>query len=139
MRSRSSHRRFAGPSLCAVALALFGGTVVREHEIGTTRVSVQFQEGRAYDIEIVTDATALAEKIEASAGRPLPVDTHPARLQSLFASSDERFRQRVKLAFDATDVRPAIAYSVAPPVDAVSATAATIRLTGQIPPGAHHF
>ena len=116
--------RIFGILLCAAAL--------RAHEIGTTRVSVFFQAGRTYDIEIVTDAAALVEKLEASAGRSSPAGLPPARLQSMLSSSDEKFRQRVRIAFDASDVRPAIAYSVA-------AAVATIRLTGQIPPGARHF
>ena len=120
-------------------MALLCGTAVRAHEIGTTRVSVLFQEGRTYDIEIVTDATSLAEKLEVSAGRSLPTDASAARLQSLLASADGTFRRRVKIAFDASEVRPAIAYSVVPPVDASSAAAATIRLTGEIPPGARRF
>ena len=74
-----------------------------------------------------------------SAGWSSPADTHPARLQSLLTSFDEKFRQRVKLAFDASEVRPVIAYSVAPGTDAASAPVATIRLTGQIPPDARHF
>ena len=56
-----------------------GGAAVRAHEIGTTRVSVLFQEGRTYDIEIVTDAAALVEKLEAvepaSRRRPIRVRT----------------------------------------------------------------
>jgi len=35
--------------------------------------------------------------------------------------------------------RPAVKYSVEPPVDATSAAAATIRLTGEIPANASHF
>src|SRR5262252_2482087 len=85
---------------CAVLVALCCGAVVRAHEIGTTRVSVVFSEGRTYDIEIVTDAVALAEKIEASAGRTAPVDTRPDRLRSLLAGSDKQFRKRVTIAFD---------------------------------------
>ena len=92
-----------------------------------------------YDVEIVTDAPALVEKLEASAGRSTPPDTRPARLQSLLTSSDETFRQRVKIAFEGSEVRPAIAYSVAPGIDAASAAVATIRLSGQIPPDARHF
>jgi hydrogenase/urease accessory protein HupE len=43
------------------------------------------------------------------------------------------------MAFDASDVRPAIAYSVSPGFEATSAAAATIRLTGQIPQQARRF
>src|SRR5215213_8156546 len=59
-----------GAVLCAAIVALPGETMVRAHEIGTTRVSVVFHEGRTYDVEIVTDAAALAEKLDASAGQP---------------------------------------------------------------------
>ena len=52
--------------LCAANLAVFGAAVMQAHEIGTTRVSVLLQPDRTYQIEIVTDATALIEKL----GRP---------------------------------------------------------------------
>lgn len=132
-------RRVYRPALGAAVFALLSGAAVRAHEIGTTRVSVLFQEGRTYDIEVVTDAIVLVEKLEGPAGRPSPAGSSPARLQSLLTSLDERFRQRVKILFDASDVRPAIAYAVAPGIDAASAPVATIRLTGRIPPGARHF
>jgi len=125
--------------LCAAVMAILCGAAVRAHEIGTSRVSVLFADGGTYDVEIVTDAAALVEKLEASAGSPSPSGIHPIRLQSLLAHLDDRFRQRVKIAFDGSDVRPAITYSVAPGIDAVSAPIATIRLTGQIPPDARHF
>lgn len=106
-----------------LAVALLCAATLSAHEIGTTRVSVLFLENGAYDVQIVTDATALAEKLGASVGE----------------GSDEKFRQRVKIAFDGSEVRPAIRYSVEPPIDATSAAAATIRLTGQIPSGARQF
>src|SRR3989441_1026798 len=81
-------------------------------------------------------AGTLVENLRASAGWSSPADTRPARLQSLLTSFDEKFRQRVRIAFDASDVRPAITYSVGPAIDAASAAVATIRLTGQIPPDA---
>jgi len=136
MRSASPRRWRLGPTVCAVALLC--GATVRAHEIGTTRVSVLL-EGRTYNIEIVTDAVALVEKLEASAGGSSPANTRPARLQSFFTSFDEKFRQRVELAFDASAVRPVISYSVALGIDAASPMVATIRLTGPIPPGARHF
>jgi len=100
--SRSNHafvlafrrRAVRGAAPFAVLMALLCGTAVRAHEIGTTRVSVLFREGRTYDIEIVTDAAALVEKLEASAGRSLPADTSPARLQSLLPGLDEARRVR---------------------------------------------
>jgi hydrogenase/urease accessory protein HupE len=121
------------------AAFVFVACAAHAHEIGTSRVAVIFQEGRTYQVQIVTDATALAEKLEASAGATLPANMSAAALQSLIASFDERFRQRVKLAFDGSEVRSTITYSVEPPIDAASAAAATIRLTGEIPADARHF
>jgi hydrogenase/urease accessory protein HupE len=138
-RSASQRRRLVGSALCAVVVALLCGAAVRAHEIGTTRVSVLFQEGRTYDVEIVTDAATLVEKLEASAGGSSSPDPGSAHLQSLLTSYDEKFRQRVKLAFNASDVHPVITYSVAPAIDTTSPAVATIRLTGQIPPDARHF
>jgi len=99
------------------AIVLFCGVVAYAHEIGTTRVSAVLHEDLTYGIEIVTDAVTLAEKLDGSPGGD-------------FAG---RFLQRVKIAFDGQSVRPAVAYSEA------AGAVATIRLTGQIPPGAREF
>jgi hydrogenase/urease accessory protein HupE len=125
-------------SIRSAAVALICAATVHGHEIGTTRVAVLFQNGRTYQVEVVTDATALAEKLAASAGASLPASGAP-RLRALIESSDEDFRRRVALKFDGVEVRPDITYSVEPPVDATSAAAATIRLTGQIPPNVKNF
>ena len=121
-----------------VAVLLLCGSVVRAHEIGTTRVSVLLQDERSYTIGIVTDATALVEKLEASAGRPPGVHTDPVRQQALLRAFDDIFRRRLTVAFDGSAVHPAIEYSVAPPGDGTSpATAtATIRVSGATPDGA---
>jgi hydrogenase/urease accessory protein HupE len=122
------------------ALMLFvSGAALRAHEIGTTRVSVLFDEGRTYRIEIVTDAASLVEKLDAVNGQSPRADLGPERLQSALVGFDETFRRRVKLAFDTSQAHPAIAYAVSPGTDAASSPVATIRLTGEIPPGAGHF
>ena len=108
------------------AFILLCGSVARAHEIGTTRVSVVLRADRTYHIEIATDAAALLEKLEASAGRP------PRPLE-------ETFLQRLTVAFDGMDVHPAIEYSVAPSPEAASPALATIRLEGEIPRGAREF
>src|SRR5437868_2937857 len=121
-------------------VALFYCLVLQAHEIGTSRVAVLLHEdSQTYEVELVTDATALAEKLEASAGKQLPATIQADRLESLLESFDESFRQRVHIAFDASEVRPAITYSVSPALDASSAPAAVIRFTGQIPPDAHRI
>ena len=113
--------------------------MVRAHEIGTTRVSVLFQKGHTYDIKIATDAGALADKLEASTGGSAPANLDPNGFKTLLQSLEPTFRQRVKIAFDGAEVRPAIAYSIEPPVDATSATAAILHLTGEIPADARNF
>src|SRR5206468_7108633 len=75
-------------------------------------VSATFHDNRTYDIEIVTDAAALAEKLAASGGD---------------------LRSRLKIVFDTGEARPQLAYS------AVPGALATIHLTGQIPANARQF
>src|SRR3954464_436180 len=88
-----------------LVLLLVGGALWG-HEIGTTRVTAVFPRGGSYDVEIVTDAAALAEQLGAVGDR------------------EETFRRRVKLAFDGVEARPAITFGP------------TIRLTGRVPAGA---
>jgi hydrogenase/urease accessory protein HupE len=139
LHSRSLRRWLVGPALCAALVALASRAAVRAHELGTTRVSVALQQAQTYDVEVVTDAAALVEKLEASSGQPPRSESRPDRLQSVLTGFDGKFRERVKLTFDASDVRPAIAYAVSQGSDAASAPMATIRLTGQIPAGAARF
>src|SRR4051794_31287870 len=95
------------------------------HEIGTTRVSANFHEGRTYEIVIVTDGASLAEKLAASRGGPAPPDVRPGGLETLLSSSDGQFRRRLRIAFDDAEANPAIAYSVS--ADGGSGPLATIR------------
>jgi len=139
MPSPSRQRWRVARCLGAMVAALLCGTAVLAHEIGTTRVAVLFHEGRTYEVEIVTDAQALLDKLEASAGRSPVAETLPARLQTLLTSLDGTFRQRVKIEFGEVEARPEIAYSVAPGSDATSSPVATVRLTGKVPPGAGPF
>lgn len=126
-------RQLAYLALCAVVIALLNSPTVYAHEIGTTRVSILLQEGQTYQVEIVTDAVALAEKLQSAAGEASAIDPSLTGLQAVFARFDEPFRQRVQLAFDTQNVYPAIAYTVTPGVGPLSPAVATIRLSGQIP------
>ena len=125
------HRFLFAAMLCSLTASA--------HEIGTSRVAVLLRDGRTYDVEIVTDATALAEKLEAVGGGQLSNGLQAAQLQKLIAGYEDRFRQRMRLAFDDQPVEPVISYSVVPAEDASSAAAATIHLVGLIPPGARSF
>ena len=108
-----------GPSIAAacIALGLLAGGAANAHEIGTTRVAAFFGDGR-YDIEIVTDAAALTEKLKAAAGGTVALD--------------DVFRQRIAVVFDGVEDHPAIQYAGA-------STVATIRLSGDIPRDARYF
>jgi hypothetical protein len=131
-------RRRLLAALCWAAVALTGGALAQAHEIGTTRVSVLFQQGRTYRIEIVTDAVTLAEKVAASTGTALPIEPKPAQLQTALTNADASFRRRTKVAFDDVEVTPAIAFWVSE-ADASRNAVATIELRGQVPPGASGF
>jgi hypothetical protein len=138
-RSRSNRRGWSiAAVLCAVSV-LASAVVLRAHEPGTTTVSASFDADGTYRVEIVTDALALAEKLEAAGGRLLPTGIGHAEVQSLLRHSDAAFRKKIALAFETSEVRPVILYNVAPPADAFSGPVATIALTGTVPPGAHHF
>jgi hydrogenase/urease accessory protein HupE len=129
-------QRRIGVAIVAAAVMCVGAAA-RAHELGTTRVSILLNEGQTYDVEVVTDAAALVEKLEASSGEPPVADIRrPDRLQARLEHFDEQFRHRVALRFDASEVRPAITYAVASGADAAASPIATIRLIGRIPSGA---
>jgi hydrogenase/urease accessory protein HupE len=120
-----------------LATIVFGGSVAHAHEIGTTRVSVTFEQSAPYNIEISTDAMSLVEKLS---GQTPPSDVTAVTLQSQLQEYDERFRGRVAIAFDGTAVSPtAIDYAVTGVATATSSPEATIRLRGTIPPNARQF
>lgn len=128
-----------GVVAAVAAVLIAGGAAVRAHEIGTTRVSVLLDANRRYEIEVVTDAAALVEKLEAAAGRAPGSGDDPVRQQAVLATLDELFRRRVTASFDGRAIDPAIVYSVSPSIDAWSPAVATVRLSGEIPPGARSF
>lgn len=66
-------------------LTLLLAIAAQAHEIGTTRITANFPEGRTYNIEIVTDAASLAEK---------------------WQGGEEQFLRRVDLQFDGAGASP---------------------------------
>src|SRR3954447_17603355 len=98
-----------GNSRAALVVLAICGTAAA-HEIGTTRVTAAFH-GGSYEIEVVTDGAALAEKL---------------------AATRQPFEMRVKVAFGQTQVAPAVARST-------RGTEELVRLTGAIPAGAGPF
>src|SRR5262249_32936912 len=100
----------------------------------------------AYDIEIVTDAAALVEKLETVSGvagqydrsAENPVRSAPV-LQALLKTYDEAFRRRLSATFDGTAVQPAIEYAVSGTATATSTPVAVINLSGDVPNRAQQF
>ena len=85
---------------CALAAVFLASATMHAHEIGTTQVSVDFRQG-LYDIRIVTDAAALAEKLEAVSGITGQSESSmrtASALQTILESRDETFRTRVAVA-----------------------------------------
>ena len=136
---RRRYRRVLRRVAAAALVTCFCAASLRAHEIGTTRVSVAFADDGTYQIEIVTDAAALVEKLEASSGASSPAETQADRLQNLLRSFDETFRKRVNIAFGGVEVQPTATYFVTMAADNSSAASATIRLKGQTPSDAKHF
>jgi hydrogenase/urease accessory protein HupE len=128
--------------LSLIAVVLLCSLSLEAHEIGTTRVSVAFQQG-GYNLEVVTDAAALADKLETLSGIPPQSDNPAARtaaaLQMLLRKSDEMFRRRVVVAFDGVPVEPTIDYAVSGAMTATEAPGATIKLKGAVPQGARQL
>ena len=93
---------------CAAILATLSGAFVDAHELGTTRVSVLLDEDRKYQIEVVTDATSLVEKLLASSGDVSSPSMDPTNLQAQLQTFDGMFRQRLVVSFDGLTVHPGI-------------------------------
>ena len=110
--------------LCAAAL--------HAHEIGTSRVSVNFDPRGNYAIEIITDAVSLVEKLQPGP----PPQPNAAQLQTQLNAAAATFRRRVKLKFDEVEASPSITFTTAPGNDPTTVFA-TIHLNGQTPPNAH--
>ena len=115
----------------ALIAVLLAGFAAEAHEIGTSRVNINFSQQGAYTIEVTTDAVSLAEKL--IPGPPPAPDA--VQLQARLTGAEGVFRRRVKLKFDDVEVSPGITFVTARGADP-NTVLATIRLTGQTPPNA---
>lgn len=124
---------------CATLLWCAGG-VVSAHEVGLTHVIANFSSDNTYRVEVVTDASALLEKVEAIAdAEPSAVGADAGALEHHLRELATVLGSRIHVTFDATDVRPALALTVVPGADALTWPLAHIILTGQVPTGAKEF
>jgi hydrogenase/urease accessory protein HupE len=124
----------------AVLAFLLSGPLLQAHEIGTTRVAVQFRQDQTFNIEVATDAQALLEKLNVTSGLPPAPETNVIKLQSTLQAFDQPFHRRVKIAFDGVEVPALATYSITPGDGTVnSVPGANISLQGKIPTGARQF
>jgi hypothetical protein len=116
------------PLYCALAVIVLCAGSLYAHEIGTTRVTATFPEQSSYEIEVVTDAASLVEKLT---GQTPSSDVSAAALETQLRLHDELFRRRVSITFDgiAADA-PDISYAVSGMMTATTSPVATIRLKG---------
>ena len=124
---------------CAIGLVILSSVVCHAHEIGTTRVTAVFRQASSYEIEVVTDAAALVEKLTTLSGEPIQSGLDAAALRKQLQAHDELFRRRFALTFDGSVVQPKIDYAVTGIATATSSPVATIRMIGGLPAGAKQF
>jgi hydrogenase/urease accessory protein HupE len=136
----------AASAALVIAGFLAASPLLQSHEIGTTRIAAAFLENGNYDIEIVTDATALAEKLQSLRGGTEANAAGDA--YSLAGAADPAawlkrhesiFRKRAGVVFDGNATASLIEFSVSGEGNATSAAAATIHLRGAVPQGARQF
>jgi hydrogenase/urease accessory protein HupE len=132
--------------LWCIPAVLLGSGSAAAHEIGTTRVSARFGQSAFYEIDVITDAAALMEKLETLSSIQPQLDASGNRqpqsagaLEALLPNYEEMFRKRLLVAFDGHAVRPDITYSVSGETTAASSPVAVIQLKGPVPEGAHRF
>src|SRR3954464_34710 len=119
MTIRAHRRRL----VCGIVALLIGASAAHAHEIGTTRVSLLLAESDRYEIEVVTDAATLLEKLEGVSGaigatppgKPGKNEGDDQTLQRRLAQLEPVFRQRVTVALDGVPVRPDITWTVSGP------------------------
>jgi hypothetical protein len=94
----------------------------------------------SYQIEIVTDALALVEKLNTLSGEPTPeAESSQADLLPQLVKHSDLFRRRFTALFDGAAVRPTLAFHVSPRPSAEIPPRAVITLKGYTPHGARTF
>lgn len=116
---------------------------VLAHEIGTTRVTVRFAPDTTFDVEVVTDAQALVEKLETVSDVPdparTPADADAKRLEARIGDLVDVLRGRVQLAFDGQPAELSVSAAVAPGTGVGVPPTARLHLRGAYPTTARAF
>ncbi len=107
------------------------------HEIGTSRVALTLSAAGTYDVEVVTDAAVLLERLEAVGGSRIHVPSEATLLRDRLQRQEDVFRRTARLTFDLPNDQPAIVWSVSPGAGLASPLV-TIHLRGAVPQGSSH-
>lgn len=113
-----------------IGIALIATSVVAgAHELGTTRVTLDRQPAGDLQIQVVTDAVALLEKLESMGEDPAAAPTEdPALLKTRLLAHEDVFRRRVAVTVDGSAARPDIRWEIEPPAASGAPPLATITL-----------
>ena len=128
--------RRAAVLVCGLTVLMSLTAVLDAHEIGTTRVSVLALDAARFEIEVVTDAAALLEKVETVAGETPSGETDPSAIERHLERLGSIFQRRVAVSFDGARVEPSLSWTVAAAATAGAAPIATLQLTGEVPASA---
>jgi hydrogenase/urease accessory protein HupE len=126
----------ASGALAAVALMTI---TLGAHEIGTTRVTVDFPQPVSYRIQIVTDASSLLDKLESAAGEVRSGASEVADLEARLRAHADLLPRRMTVSFGEVRVQPAMAIAVEPSTDVGGVPGAILVLTGDRPAGVMSF
>lgn len=128
------HRRLFAYGVACLLI----GSAVHAHEIGTTRVTVLLAVSGDYDIEIVTDAVALLEKLDQVSGDVTEPAVDVPTLQKRLEQLEPTFRTRTAVAFDGQRDEPVISWRVVPANTTTESPLVIARLSGTVPDSATH-
>jgi hypothetical protein len=109
------------------------------HEIGTTRVSAAFDPDHTYNIQVLTDAAALVDKLEAVADEPATTPSaDAAALERRLHELQQIVPSRVVVAFGDAAVYPDVHVSVVPATGSAPPVA-VVTFSGTVPSDATRF
>lgn len=109
------------------------------HEIGTTRVSVEFRNDHTYRVDVTTAPRNLLAKLEAAANQPRSTNVADAALQSKLQQFAPALRAAADIRFGVQAVNPRVDVLPIAASDPRAATSVTVRYSGPIPQHATAF
>ena len=122
-----------------VGLATLGAlaTPVSAHELGKTQVTATIGADAAYHVDIAVDPDALLTKLQVFGGGTLAAPSDRISRDREITALGDVFLRYATVAFDGAPVHPTFAYRPPSRIADAAQSPAVVRLTGQVPAGAH--